>query len=94
MESPKMYFSRRYKNLTTVGLQTSLSQGSQYSAENRNLQKTGSTLSHANVFAPKQCLCQKEAMGMESLKMYCSRRCKNLNYLCGTANDPISCKPV
>ena len=89
-----MYFSRRYKNLTTVGLQTSLSQGSQYSAENRNLQKTGSTLSHANVFAPKQCLCQKEAMGMESLKMYCSRRCKNLNYLCETAYDPISSEPV
>ena len=31
---------------------------------------------------------------MESPKMYSSCRCKNLTYLWGTANDPVSSKPV
>ena len=31
---------------------------------------------------------------MESPKMYSSRRCKNLTYLCGTANDTVSCKLI
>ena len=26
--------------------------------------------------------------------MYFSHRCKNLTYLCGTANHPVPCKPV
>ena len=78
-------------SLTCAGLQTIPSQVSQYSAENGNLRKSGSTFSHGSVFARKQCLYQKEATGMESPKMYSSHRCKNLTYLCGTANDPVSC---
>ena len=31
---------------------------------------------------------------MESPKMYSSSRCKKRTYLCGSANDPISCKAV
>ena len=81
-------------SLTCAGLQTTPSQVSQYRAENRKLRKSGSTIFHGTVLAPKQCLYQKETMGMESPKMYSSCRCKNLHYLCGTANDPISSKPV
>ena len=56
--------------LTSAGLQTTLSHVSQYRAENGNLQKSGSTFCHGTVCAPKQCLYQKEATGMESPKMY------------------------
>ena len=81
-------------SLTCAGLQTTLSQVSKYRAENGNLRKSGSTISHGTVFAPKQCLYQKEATGIETPKMYFSRRCKNVTYLCGTANDPVSCMSV
>ena len=81
-------------SLTCAGLQTTPSQVSQYRAENGNLWKPVSTFYHGTVYSPKQRLYQKEATGMESLKMYSSHRCKNLTYLCGTANDPISGKSV
>ena len=50
-------------------------------------------------FAMVPCLHQaiikhKEGTGVVSPKMYSSRQCKNLTYLCGTANDPVSRKPV
>ena len=70
--------------LTCVGLQTTLSLVSQYRAENGNLRKSGSTFRHGTVFAPKQCLYQKEATGMESQKMHSSSRYKNRTFLCGT----------
>ena len=76
-------------SLTCAELQTTLSNVSQYRAKNRNLQKSGSTFCHGTVFAPKQCLYQKEATSMESPKMYFSHRCKTLTYLCRTANDPV-----
>ena len=81
-------------SLTCAGLQTTLSEVSQYRAENGNLRKSGSTISHGTVYAPKQCLYQKEATGIETPKMYFSRRCKNFTYLWRTANDPVSCKRV
>ena len=81
-------------SLTCASLQTTPSHVSQYRAENRNLRKSGSTFRHCTMFAPNQCLYQNEAMGMQCLKMYSSRRCKNFTYLCGTANDPVSSKPV
>ena len=94
MECSKMYFSSRCKNLNFAGLQTTPSEVSQYRAENGNLQNPGITFSHCTVFAQKQCLYQKEATGMESLKMYSSSRCKIFTYLCVTANDQVSSKPV
>ena len=102
MESPKMYSYCRCKNLNSwcknsipaAGLQTTLSQVSQYRAEHGNLRKSGSTFGHSTVFAPKQCLCQKESTGMDSQKMYSPCQCKNVIYMSGTANDPISRKPV
>ena len=81
-------------SLAYAGLQTTSSQVSQYRAEKGNLRNSGSTFSHGTTFTPKQCFFQKEAAGMESPKIYSSCRCKNLNYLWGTANDPISRKPV
>ena len=75
-------------SLTCAGLQTTPSQVSVYRAGNGNLRKSGSTFCHVTVFALKQCLYQKEATGVESPKMYSSRRSKNLTHLCGTTNDP------
>ena len=79
---------------TCGGLQTTPSQVSQYRAENENLRKSGSTFSHCTVFSPKQCLYQKEAIGMQSPKIHFYSRCKNHTYLCGTANYPVICKPA
>ena len=81
-------------SLTRAGLLTTPSHVSQQRAKNGNLRKSGSTFSHGIVFAPKQCLYQKKATGMESPKMYSFCRYKSLIFLCGTANDPASCKPV
>ena len=61
-------------SLTCAGLQTTLSQVSECRAENGNLRNSGSSFSHGNVFAPKQCLYQKEATGMEIPKIYFSSR--------------------
>ena len=95
MDSPKIHFSSRCKTaLTCAGRQTTPSHVSQYRAENGNLQKYRSTFRHGTVFTPKQCLCQKEATGMESPKMHFSSWYKYRTYLCGTANYPFSCKPV
>ena len=95
MQRPKMH-SSIYANtaLTCACRQTTPSHVSQYRAENGNLQKSGSAFRHITVFAPKQCLYHKEATGMKSLKMHSSSYCKNRTYLCGTANCPVSCKPV
>ena len=83
-ESKNVFLSSVQKtSLTFAGLQTTPSHVSQFRAENRNLLKSGFTLCHGTVFAPKQCLYQKEATGMESPKMYWSHRCKNLTYLYG-----------
>ena len=80
--------------VTCVGLQTSPSHEFQYSAENGNLRKSGSTFRHGTVFARKQCLYQKVATGMESPILHSSYRCKYSTYLCGTSNYPVSCNPV
>ena len=80
--------------LTCLGRQTAPSHVSQYRAENGNVRKSGSNFCHGTVFAPKQCLYQYEATGMENPKMRSSSRFKNLTYLCGKANYPVSCKPV
>ena len=80
--------------LTCAGLKTTPSHVSQYRAENGNLRKSESPICHCTMFAPKQCLYQKEARGMESPKMYRSSRLKHCTYLCGTANYPVSCMSV
>ena len=57
-------------SLTCAGLETTPFHVSQYRAKNGNLRKTGYTFSQCTIFAPKQCLYQKEATGMESPKIY------------------------
>ena len=74
--------------ITCASLQTTPSHVSQYRAENGNLRKSGSTFRHGTMFAPKQCLFQKEAAGIDSPKMHSSSLSKICTYLCGTANYP------
>ena len=80
--------------LTSAGRQTTPSYVSQYTAANGNLRKSGSTFHHGIMLALKQCLYEKETIAMESPKVHSSRQCKKRTYLCGTANYPVSCKPV
>ena len=40
-----------------------------YRADNENLSKFGATYRHGTMFAPKQYLYQKEAMGVDSQKI-------------------------
>ena len=81
-------------HLTFAGHQTTPSQGSRYIAENRNLRKFGWTYRHDTVFAPGQCLYQKEATGIERPEMYFSSRCKNPSYLCGSSKYAVLREPV
>ena len=87
-----MYSSSRCKNRT--GRHTTPSHVSQYRAENGNFRKSGSTFLHGTIFAPNQCLYQKEATDMASPQIHASIRCKTRTYLCGTANYPVSFQPV
>ena len=80
--------------ITCAGRKTTPCHVNQYRAKNGNLQKSGSTFRHGTVFAPKQCVYQKEATGMESPKMHFSSRDKNRTYLCGSVNYSISYKPI
>ena len=72
--------------LTCAVRKTTPSHVSQYRAKNGDLRKCGSTFRHGTVFAPKQCVYQEEATGMESPQMHSSYQCKDRTYLCGTAN--------
>ena len=75
MESPKMHSSSRCQNCTYLcGTAYYPSHVSKYRAEKGNLRKSGSTFYHDTVFAPKQCLYQKEATGMEIPKVHFSTR--------------------
>ena len=80
--------------LACARLQTTPSHVSQYRPENGILRESGSTFRHCTVFAPKQCLYQKEATGMDSPKIHSSNRCKKRTNLCRPVNFPVSCKPV
>ena len=68
MESPQMDSSSLCKNRTYL-CWTAKYHVSQYRCKNGNLQKSGSTFRHGVVFAPMQCLYQKEATGMENPKL-------------------------
>ena len=95
MESRKMYSSRRCKKRTFLcgSANYPVSCNRVYCREG-NLGKFGPTFRHDAVFAPKQCLYQKEARPMDISKMYSSCRCNKRTYLCGSANYPVSCKVV
>ena len=80
--------------LTCAGRQTIPSQGSRYRPEDGKLYKLGWTYRHVTVLAPRQCLYQKEAMGMERPELYSPNRCQTVSYLCGPSNYPISIESV
>ena len=91
MERPEMYSHSRCKNASnSVARQTTPSEGRRYRAENGNLRQLGWTYRHGTVFAPRQCLYQKQTMCMERPDMYSSRRCTNTCYLCGPSNYSVS----
>ena len=75
--------------LTTAWPQTTPFHGA-YRTQNGNMRKFGPTNPHGTAFAPKQCLYQNEATGMESSKMYCSSRCRYRTYHSVATNNPIS----
>ena len=62
--------------LNCGGSQTTMSEGRRYKAENGNLHKLGKIYRLSTVFAPRQYLYQKTAMGMERPEMYSFSRCK------------------
>ena len=80
--------------LTFGGSQTTLSEGRRYMAENGNLRKLGRIYRLGAVFASRQYLYQKTAMGMERPEMYSFSRCKNRTYLSGPSNYPVSREAV
>ena len=91
MERRQMYSTSLCKTpLTCVGRQTIPSQGSRCRPENGKLRKYGWTYHHGTVFAPKQYLFQKKAMGMERPETCSSSLSKNPSYLCGPSNYLIS----
>ena len=74
--------------LTCAGCQTTLSQGTQYRAENTNLHKLWWTYRHGTVLHQGNIYFKKEATGMERPEMYFSSQCKNPSYLCVMSNYP------
>ena len=60
--------------LTSTGPQTTPCHGEQYKVHYGNMRNFGSANSHGTASASMQWLYQKEAMGMESSKMYCPSR--------------------
>ena len=61
-----------------------------YRVENGNMRKFGPTYPHGTALAPKYCLYEKEATGMESPKMYCPTRCRYRTYYCVEVRYPVS----
>ena len=80
--------------LNCGGSQTTLSDGRRYRAENGNLHKLGRIYRHGTVYAPRQYVYQKTAMGMERPEMYSFSRCKNPLYMCWPSNYPVSREAV
>ena len=95
MERPEMYYFSWCNNPSYLwGSQTTLSEGTRYRGENGNLCKLGRIYHLDTVFAPRQYLNQKRAMGMKRPEMYSFSRCMNRSYLCGPSNYPVSRQAV
>ena len=76
--------------LTSAGPQTTPFHGGKHRAQNGNIRKFGPTNLHGTAFEPKQWFHEKEAMGMESSKMYYPCRCRYRTYQYGSAKCPVS----
>ena len=75
--------------LTTAWKQSTQFHGGGYRVQNGNMRKFGPTNPNGTAFAPKQWY-QKEAMGMESPKMYCPSWCRHRTYHGVEAKYPVS----
>ena len=75
--------------ITSAGPQTTPCHGGQFRVHQGNMRNFGPTNTHGTASAPMQWLYQKEAMGMESSKMYCPSRCRYRTHQCGSANYPV-----
>ena len=62
-----------------------------YRAENGNLENFEAVEDNGTAFAPKQCLYEKGAVGMENPKMQSPSRCNKRTGSYGTTNNPVSC---
>ena len=76
---------------TSTELQIARIQKSPYRADNANFQNFEASFRHGTVFAPKQYLHQKEALGMQSTKMLFLGWCKMGTNLYVASNYPHSC---
>ena len=65
---------------TVTGRKTTYSQAMQYMANIGNLRQYGASNPQGTVFAPNQCLYQKEATGVGNPKMSFPNRCRNRTY--------------
>ena len=61
-----------------------------YRAKTGKLRKLGGGPGDATVFASREYLYIKEAMGMERPEMYSASRCNILTYLCGPSKYSVS----
>ena len=71
---------------TSTGLQITRIQVSPYRADNANFRNIVASYRHGTVFAPKQYLHQKEALGMQSTKILSLVWCKTGTNLYGASN--------
>ena len=62
-----------------------------YRAENGNLGNFEAVGNNGTAFAPKQCLYQKVAVGMENIKMQSLSRCNKPTGRFGPAKNAVSC---
>ena len=80
-ESSKMYCPSRcrYRTYPCVAANYPVSWGFNRVLKG-NMRNFGPINPHGTAFAPKQCLYDKDATGMESSKMYCHSRCRYRTY--------------
>ena len=79
---------------TVTGRQTTYSHAPPYMANIGNLRQFGASNPQGTVFAPNQCLYQKEATSVKNSIMQFSTRCKNRTFGYGPANYLFSCSAV
>ena len=76
--------------LTSAAPQTTPCHGGLYGVQKGNMRNFGPTNPHGTAFSPKQWLYEKEAMSMESSKLYFPSWCRFRSYQCGAGNYPVS----
>ena len=90
MESSKLYvLVGRDTVVTSAAPQTTPCHGGLYRVQKGNMRNFGHTNHHGTTFAPKQWLYEKEATGIENLKIYFPSWCRCRTYQRVAANYPV-----